>query len=110
MFEVSMADRDEIVVAIREAIAPMWRETQDRISNVRESLRSDIQGTEARVAERIDAAHATLEARLVAVETRLADVIANIEKLWERQPVVIDFERFRKLEERLARLEEKLGQ
>ena len=36
-------------------------------------------------------------------------IIANIEKLWERQPVVIDFERFRKLEERLARLEEKLG-
>jgi hypothetical protein len=85
-----MADRDDIVLAIREALAPMWRETQDRISNVRDSLRSDIQGTDARVAERIGAAHATLEARLVAVESRLADVIANIEKLRERQPVVID--------------------
>jgi hypothetical protein len=104
-----VADRDEIVLAIREAIAPMWRETQDRTSNVRDSLRNDLQGTEARVAERIDAGHATLDARLVAVEARLADVIANIEKLWERQPVVVDFERFRKLEERLARLEEKLG-
>ncbi len=107
-----MADRDDheqMVLAIREAIAPMWRETQDRISNIRESLRNDIQGTEARVAERIDAAHARLESRFLAVESRLADVIANIEKLWERQPVVVDFERFRKLEERLARLEEKLG-
>jgi hypothetical protein len=107
---------DEIVSAIREAIAPMWRDTQDRISNLRDSLRKDIEGTrrdiegtKSELSKRIDDSRAATEARLQAVESRLAETIASIEKLWERQPIVIDFERFRKLEERLARLEDKLG-
>ena len=100
-----MAADDDMVQALREAIAPMWRDTQDRISNLRDSLRKDIEG----VSERIDQARETTSVRLEALETRLGQTIASIEKLWERQPVVIDFERFRKLEERLARLEQKLG-
>jgi hypothetical protein len=98
-----------MVQAIREAIAPMWRDTEDRISNLRDSLRKDIEGTETRLSKRVDDARATVEVRLDTLQNRLADTIASIEKLWERQPVVIDFERFRKLEERLARLEQKLG-
>jgi hypothetical protein len=105
-----MADRDELVSAIREVIAPMWRDTQDRISKLRDSLRKDIHESETTLASRIDGAHARTESRLVAIETRLAETIASIEKLWERQPIIVDFEKFRKLEERLARLEEKLGQ
>jgi hypothetical protein len=77
----------------------------DRISNLRASLREDIKG----VTKRIDDSRAATEARLQVVERRLAETISSIEKLWERQPVVIDFERFRKLEERLAKLEDKLG-
>ena len=104
-----MAANEDLVKAIREAIAPMWRDTQDRISNLRDSLRGDIEGTETRVTTRIDDARASAQGRLEVIETRLGETIASIEKLWERQPVVVDFERFRKLEERLARLEQKLG-
>lgn len=83
-----MAADEDMVRAVREAIAPMWRDTQDRISNLRDSLRKDIEGTEARVSKHIDEARATTPARLDAIEARLADTISSIEKLWERQPVV----------------------
>ena len=100
-----MPDQDDLVGAIREAIAPMWRDTQERISNLRESLRSDIQSAE----KRLDSGIQNVAKRTEGVETRLGEVVASAEKLWERQPIVIDFERFRKLEERLSRLEDKLG-
>jgi hypothetical protein len=100
-----MADQDDLVGAIREAIAPMWRDTQERSSNVRDSLRKDIQASEAGVRGEIQG----IGKRVDAVETRLAEIVASVERLWERQPIVVDFERFRKLEERLARLEDKLG-
>ena len=59
----------------------MWRDTQDRISNLGDSLRKDIEGNETRVSKRIDDARATAESRLQAIEVRLAETIASIEKL-----------------------------
>lgn len=104
-----MAERDDMASAIREAIGSMWRDTQERISNLRETLRDDIKQSEARLTSRVDAAQSATEARLAAVESRLADTMASVERLWQRQPIIVDFERFRLLEERLAQLESKIG-
>lgn len=76
-----MATNDDMVQAIREAIAPMWRDTQERISNLRETLRGDIEGAEARVSQRVDSARSATEQRLEAVEARLAETMESIEKL-----------------------------
>ena len=101
-----MSDDEKLVGAIREAIGPMWRDTQERISRLRDEvrqghgdLRAELGNSEKRIGERIEKA-----------ESRLGEIVASLERLWERQPVVVDFERFRKLEDRLAKLEQKLGQ
>ena len=101
-----MGDRDELANAIRDAIAPIRRDTQDRISNLRDSLRQDIRESEERTGARL----ARVEGAIGNVESRLSELAASVERLGEHQPIVLDFERFRKLEERLARLEDKLGQ
>jgi tetrahydromethanopterin S-methyltransferase subunit G len=103
-----MAERDELISAIGEAIAPMWRDIQDRMTNLRDTLRTEIKESESRVTTELGARIDKLDTRLASVESNLAQTMASVEKLWERQPIVIDFERFRKIEERLARLEEKL--
>jgi predicted nuclease with TOPRIM domain len=100
-----VAERDELVGAIRDGIAPMWRETQERVSNLRDGLRDEVSASETRLVARLE----RVEGSIQTVESRLSDVVDSVERLRERQPVVVDFERFRKLEERLARLEERLG-
>jgi hypothetical protein len=74
-------DNDELIGAIRSAIAPMWRDTQDRVSNLRDGLRHDIQTSQQGLEAKIDAKVDRLQSQIGTVESRLGELVASVEKL-----------------------------